>query len=41
MYKKRIIAIMLVFLISLTACGKKDDGIIRITIFIKQISSII
>lgn len=31
MYKKRIIAIMLVFLISLTACGKKDDGIIRIT----------
>lgn len=31
MYKKRIIAIMLVFMISLTACGKKDDGIIRIT----------
>ena len=31
MYKKRIIAIMLMFMISLTACGKKDDGIIRIT----------
>lgn len=31
MYKKRIAAILAVVLICLTACGRRDDGVIRIT----------